>query len=164
MVIDSSPGRLSLKEALAALGVILSLLFVGLEIRQNTLAVKSSTLQTISDSHRTLILESIHDESFSALVTRALNGETTEDFTDNENTRLFGYYIVYVSQLENTYVQLNAGILDKDVFEAYGWNSPVIQTPHFLELIERALDAGASPKFAEFFRQWMAVGGRPVEP
>ena len=164
MLIDSSPGRLSLKEAVAALGVILSLLFVGLEIRQNTLAVRSSTLQTISDSHRTLILESIHDEGFSALVTRAMNGQTTEDFTDNENTRLWGYYIVYVSQLENTYVQLNAGILDENVFEAYGWNSPVLQTPHFLEWSERALDAGASPTFAEFFRQWMADGRGPIDP
>ena len=37
-----TPNRGSLKETLAAIGVILSLVFVGIEIRQNTAAVTSA--------------------------------------------------------------------------------------------------------------------------
>ena len=62
--------RISAKEFVAATAVILSLVFVGLEIRQNTLAVRSSTLQALSDSHRDLVLGSILSQEHSALISR----------------------------------------------------------------------------------------------
>ncbi len=80
--------RISAKEFVAATGVILSLVFVGFEIRQNTLAVRSSTLQALSDAHRDLVLESLLSQEHSALVSRTFLGETSEGFTDHENTRL----------------------------------------------------------------------------
>ena len=152
----SGSSRVTLKEFVAATGVILSLLFVGMEIRQNTLAVRSSTLQALSDSYRELVLSSLLSEDHSALIARAFQGETVEDFTAHENTRLLGYYAVYMSHLQNTYLQREAGVLDDDVFEAFGWNGAVIRTAHFGELSERALDVSASPAFAEFFRAWRA--------
>ncbi len=147
--------RISAKEFVAATGVILSLVFVGLEIRQNTLAVRSSTRQALSDSHRDLVLGSLLSEQHSALISRTFLGETSEGFTDHENTQLFGYYVVYISHLHNTYLQREAGVIDDEVFEAYGWKSPVIRTPHFDEWSERAL-ATVTPAFADFFRQWRA--------
>jgi len=140
----------------AAVGVVLSLVFVGIQIRQNTAAVRSATLQALSDAQRELILSSVLEENHSALVTRVFRGETSEDFTEFENTRLFGWYVVLVAHLQNTYLQREAGVVDDDVFESFGWTSPALQTPHFAEFRERALAAGASPRFAEFFREWMA--------
>ena len=118
--------RISLKEFVAATGVILSLLFVGLEIRQNTLAVRSSTLQALSDSHRDLVLGSLLSEEHSALITRTFQGETADAFTDHDNTRLFGYYVVYISHLQNTYMQRAAGVIDDDVrhISRNGANAP----------------------------------------
>ncbi len=147
--------RISAKEFVAATGVFLSLVFVGLEIRQNTLAVRSSTRQALSDSHRDLVLGSLLSQEHSALISRTLLGETSEGFTDHENTQLSGYYIVYISHLHNTYLQREAGVIDDEVFEAYGWNGLVIRTPHFDEWSERAL-ATVTPAFADFFRQWRA--------
>ncbi len=43
--------RKNLGETLAAVGVIGSLVFVGIEIRQNTAAVRGATLQAISDAY-----------------------------------------------------------------------------------------------------------------
>ena len=83
--------RVSAKEFVAATGVILSLVFVGLEIRQNTLAVRSSTRQALSDSHRDIVLGSVLSQEHSALISRTLLGETAEGFTDHENTQLSGY-------------------------------------------------------------------------
>ena len=70
--------RISAKEFVAATGVILSLVFVGLEIRQNTLAVRSSTLQALSDAHRDLVLESLLSQEHSALISRTFLGETSD--------------------------------------------------------------------------------------
>jgi hypothetical protein len=152
----SSNSRITLKEFAAAAGVILSLVFVGLEIQQNTAAVRSATLQALSDSHRELVLGSLLSEDHSALIARTFRGETPEDFTDHENTRLLGYYVVYISHLQNTYLQREAGVIDDDVFEAFGWNGGPIRTAHFEEFSERALATAASPAFAEFFREWRA--------
>ena len=44
--------RLRTGETIAALGVIGSLIFVGLEVRQNTSATEGATLQAISDTHK----------------------------------------------------------------------------------------------------------------
>ena len=147
--------RISAKEFVAATSVILSLVFVGLEIRQNTLAVRSSTLQALSDSHRDLVLESLLSEDHSALISRTFLGETSESFTDHENTRLMGYYTVYIAHLHNTYLQREAGVIDDEVFEAYGWSGPIIRTTHFDEWSEQALST-VTPAFADFFRQWRA--------
>ena len=61
---------------------------------------------------------------------------------------------MYVSHLQNTYMQREAGVIDDEVFEAYGWNGVPIRTPHFDEWSERAL--GTAATFAAFFRQWRA--------
>jgi hypothetical protein len=37
----------SIREALAAVGIVLSLVFVGLELRQNTLAVRATALNDL---------------------------------------------------------------------------------------------------------------------
>ena len=92
----------------------------------------------------------------SALEQESAAAETSEDFTDDENTRLYGYYIVYISHLQNTYLQREAGVIGDEVFEAYGWNSGVLRTPHFDEWSERALATAATPVFADFFLQWRA--------
>jgi hypothetical protein len=51
-------------------------------------------------------------------------------------------------------LQREAGVVDDEVFESFGWNSQVLRTPHFSEWSETALATGASPRFAAFFRQW----------
>ena len=47
-------------------------------------------------------------------------------------------------------------MIDDGVFEAYGWNGAPIRTAHFEEWREWALSTGATPAFADFFRQWRA--------
>jgi len=147
--------RRGIREVAAALGVILSLVFVGVQIRQNTLAVRSATLQALSDAHRDVVLSSVLEADHSALIARVLAGATSADFTEGENARLMGWYLVQVGHLQNTYLQRKAGVVDDEVFESFGWNSPVMQTAHFREWSDRALAAGTSPEFASFFRAWM---------
>ena len=143
--------RFQFGEAIAALGVIGSLIFVGYETRQNTAATEGATLQSISDTHTALLLEG--DDRFVSLFLRVLgDGSVRADFTREETLRLQRYYIAFLSHLENTYMQYQAGIVDETVFESYGWRNLVWQTRHFREGSESMLDVGVSPEFAEFFR------------
>jgi hypothetical protein len=148
-------GRMGVREIAAALGVVLSLIFVGVQIHQNTLAVRSATLQALSDAHRDVVMSSVLASEHSALIARVLAGETSADFSSAENTRLMGWYVVLIGHLQNTYLQREAGVVDEEVFESFGWNSPVLRSTHFDEYAERAISAAASPEFAAFFRGWM---------
>ena len=151
--VPSSQRRLRVRETVAALGVIGSLIFVGLEVRQNTSATEGATLQAISDTHTTLLLESVWDQEFIGLFGRVLVlGALGEDLTPNENMRMSRYYIAFLSHLENTYLQNQAGIVSDDVFESYGWRNRLWVTPHFLGNGNGLLDVAVSPEFAEFFR------------
>ena len=62
--------KIDAKEMLAALGVIGSLLFVGYEIRQNTEAVRGSTIQGIADQSLQVTLALSMDEDWLRLQER----------------------------------------------------------------------------------------------
>lgn len=160
----SDPGRerrFHLGEAIAALGVIGSLIFVGLEVRQNTAATEGATLQAISDTHTMLLLEG--DDQLVDLLFRVLvDGSDGSDFTAEETLRLYRYYLAFLSHLENTYMQFEAGVVDEIVFESYGWRNRLWQTRHFREGADRILDVAVGPAFAEFFRSRTA--DRPLFP
>ena len=142
--------RPRLGETIATLGVIASLVFVGLEIRQNTAATEGATLQAMSDMHTQILLESTWDEGFLNLFSQALfEGRT--DFSREENLRLGRYYIAHLSHLENTYLQHQKGLVDETVFESYGWPSRLWQTPHFRAMFGGLLRIGVNPEFADFF-------------
>ena len=149
----STDRRLRLGETIAALGVIGSLIFVGLEVRQNTSATEGATLQAISDTHTTLLLESVWDEGFVELFGRVLTGAATEPaLMPAESMRMSRYYIAFLSHLANTYLQNRAGIVSDDVFESYGWRNRIWVSPHFLSQSEGILSVAVSPEFAYFFK------------
>ena len=128
-----------------------SLIFVGLEIRQNTAATEGATLQAIADMHTALLLEGggdLLDPLFRVLA----DDDSASDFTPDETLRLNRYYLAFLSHLENTYMQYKAGVVDEIVFESYGWRNRLWQTRHFRERMDRILEVAVGPEFAEFFR------------
>ena len=152
-------------ETVAAAGVIGSLIFVGLEIRQNTAATEGATLQAISDMHTALLLEGGEDKEFMELVTRVLvRGDAASDFEPAETLRLNRYYIAFLSHLENTYRQHLAGIVSEEVFESYGWRNLLWITPHFRAMSDAMLRVAVSPEFAEFFLERTAELGPYRDP
>ena len=162
---SSTSGRLKIGEAFAALGVIGSLIFVGLEIRQNTAATEGATLQSISDMHTALLLEGGDDPEFMELFSRVLlQGHGVSDFEPAQALRLNRYYIAFLSHLENTYLQHRAGVVSDEVFESYGWRNLLWITPHFQEMSEAILRVAVSPEFAEFFVEQTAALGSYRDP
>lgn len=148
----SRAGRFKLGETIATLGVIGSLIFVGLEIRQNTAATEAATLQAISDTHTNLLLEG--DQEFNSIYGRVLflRAELSE-LSPDENARINRFYIAFLSHLENTFLQARAGIVSEEVFDSYGWRNRLWATPHFLAQRDPILRVAASPEFAEFFKE-----------
>lgn len=149
-------GRLA--SVLSAVAVVLSLVFVGYEIRQNTAMMRGATMQSISDAYMGYVTSIGLDAELAELFRRFHRGEVSADFTPTENTRLILFFNAFVQILENSYLQHREGLVPDAVFEGYGWGWGMIQTERFREYWENSSGIVVGSEFAEFFENRVQIG------
>lgn len=99
------------QQGIAAVGVILSLVFVGFEIRENTKAVQGATVQAISDQSILHLLEGAADPDWIRILTRLGNGAEFGDLSPEDQMRYNLRASVTVRLMENRWRQAELGIL-----------------------------------------------------
>jgi hypothetical protein len=105
----------------AALGVIGSLLFVGFEIRQNTEAVRGSTMQGIADQSLQFTLELSMDEDWLRLQERIVGDSVPPSQLSPLERRKLTWVLISSSRImENRFRQIQLGILDEDAIAQFG--------------------------------------------
>lgn len=149
-------GRLA--STLSAAAVVISLAFVGFEIRQNTAMMRGATMQSISDTYVEYVTAIGADPELAELFRRFHAGEVTADFTPTENTRIRVFFNAFVQILENSYLQHREGLVPDAVFESYGWGWGMIQTPRFEEYWEESSRIVVRSEFAAFFESQVQIG------
>ena len=102
-----------LGESLAAIGVIASLIFVGIEIRQNTNAVRGATLLSVSQQSLELAMAGIDNPELRAAFTAASN----ETLSPEERDLMSWFYASKLRADENRFRQVQLGILDASTFQ-----------------------------------------------
>ncbi|WOJ92936.1 hypothetical protein R0135_14235 [Congregibacter variabilis] len=104
-------------EAGSALAVLLGLVFVGLELRQNTAAVEAATFQAITDaSSGSLLARASSDE----LMRISLKADTDFDgLTEEERYRLFYLDRSNWVRYQNAYSQWQRGTLTDEDWQLY---------------------------------------------
>ena len=142
----------------SAAAVTLSLVFVGLEVRNNTIAARGATMQAISDTSTSAMLQMSLDADFAEIAIRVFDGDIRSDFSPVENQQLNMNFVGYVRNLENTFLQHREGLVPDAVFESYGWNDNLPQTKYFAEFWANNADAVVSPDFKQFFESRMQIG------
>ena len=111
-------------EIFGLISVIGSLLFVGIEISQNTQAVRGATHQAVSDQASELYLEIASDERLSKLAYEMLvmnikrNELSTTDQMSLDFIQLMGF-----RRVENIFLQYKNGILSEDAIDRIGMDS-----------------------------------------
>lgn len=100
-------------EMVGLVAVVVSLGFVGFEIRQNTTAVKSATTQAISDQAMALTLAMATDEHLPSLVQKMTSGTPPSEFSAEDRYRLQLVVVAGLRRQENLYAQVQAGVLDE---------------------------------------------------
>ena len=118
------------RESLAAAGVILSLGFVAFEVRQNTRAVRSQTLQAIAEQAAELSLVGVESPE---LRTAFQKGWSGTPLTSNEATALGWFYAATMRVTENRFRQFQLGILDESTLQEIGGHAPAFRNPFFKE-------------------------------
>ena len=140
-------------EILGLVAIIGSLIFVGIEIRQNSLAVRGATHQSISEQVTKLYMSVATDERLAELVSQMLpNDNDTLRNQLNAADRLSLDFIVLTGlrRIENIYLQQSDGILSNQAFERIGLE--FYQTKYSIETWER-YKAGFDSSFIEFFEE-----------
>tara|TARA_Y100000766_G_C18355199_1_gene341387 strand:+ start:53 stop:517 length:465 start_codon:yes stop_codon:yes gene_type:complete len=142
-------------EILGLVALIGSLIFVGIEIRQNSLAVRGATHQSISEQVTKLYMHVATNERLSKLVSQMLPGDTSDDNLRNQlnaadELSLDFTVLTGLRRIENIYLQESDGILSDKAFERIGLE--FYQTPFSRETWEK-YKTGFDKSFINFFEK-----------
>jgi len=138
--------------------VIGSLIFVGVEISQNTAAVRGATQQEISMQVNEMYRILAENEKMSFLTAGALNGTTKSELTETDYTRFWAFTLMGFRRIENIYLQYKNGFLGEEAFERIGMQ--FYRLPLVKEIWEERKN-DFEDEFVEFF-ETLRDGEGPV--
>ena len=124
---------LNLQQAAAAFGVVLSLIFVGFEIRQNTQAVRGATYQSLTESSMELLFRVADDPEVGAQIDAWGAGAELDPAV---RSKVEALVTAYLRHLENAYYQMEEGTLRPEFLENWSGN-PTFSLPYFGVFWER---------------------------
>ena len=138
-------------EIFGLFSVIGSLLFVGVEISQNTQAVRGATHQAVSDQASELYLEIASDERLSRLAYKML----VENIKRNELNKTDQMSLDFIQlmgfrRVENIFLQYKNGILSEDAIDRIGMDS---YRKAFSRQSWEMFKTGFDPHFVIFFEE-----------
>jgi hypothetical protein len=137
-------------ELLAAAGVVASLVFVGVEIRQNTAAVRGATYQAIAEGSVSSAQWLASDERIADFIVRLQMGAGPDDFSPQENMALAGLYHSVVRRAENVYLQVSQGLIPQRAYQHFRTSRQIFASAHFDDFWREARE-DYDPEFVRFF-------------
>jgi len=134
-------------EFLGSFGVILTLVYLATQIRQNTTTVKAATYsETTSGWTQYMQAQSVEDLQLLISLTTKPGELTAADF-------FRGYYLcrVVFRRMEHDFYQFKAGTFDSDTWHAYvaSWREDTFANPTFRAMWKLQRDY-LDPKFVQF--------------
>lgn len=142
------------ERTLATLGLIISMLFVGWEIRQNTQVARAAAIQATGDQIIQWQTEVGLNDDWIRIISFLREGGQFEDLTPEDRQRYSYVVSATVRIMELRYRQMQMGIIAPEDMGAYGGTSNPywFRSSHFLAWWN-GLDAenSWSPDFLEFF-------------
>ncbi len=135
----------SIAEIIAAIGVVLSLIFDGLQIKHGNRETRASTIQAASDAEAFMIATMVnHSETWNKIVTGAPLESGAET---RKGLNLYNFLMV---DTENRYHQFHSGFLDAPSWEGrLSTLQPIVRLPIFKIWRESFGAKGHSAEFLE---------------
>lgn len=102
---------------LAAIGVIATLIYLSIQIRQNTKAVRSSSIQNLVHGLSGTAQAAVENEYMIPLILKA--NRELENLTEEESARLHFWFIMTFRRFEGVYFQRDLGFVDAAMIEGF---------------------------------------------
>ena len=137
---------------LGAVGVVASLIFVGLEVRQNTAAVRGATYQSIADSSLQQVQWWADNAKLLQHEVKIDEGALSGEFAPDENLLIRATFVMTIRRIENIYVQVREGLVEEDAVLRFRPSKDYFETPYFQEFWA-GWRLEVEPAFREFFER-----------
>lgn len=132
------------------ISIIGSLIFVGIEISQNTAAVRGATQQEVSNQVNEMYKLMIENDFISDMYNKAYQGVRRNEISDLEMTKFSMFQMMGFRRIENIHLQYKNGFLGGEAFDRIGMG--IYRTPLVKEIWEiRKYDF--EPEFVTFFEK-----------
>ena len=132
--------RKGIGQLLSAIAVVLSLLFVGLEVRQNTVAQRAETRQALADASRGFMENLVQDAAlWEAWAVRwywsdaRFNNVEVPTLTPLDSMKAEIAMRGALRNAENVYLQYREGAIDRSALGTYGFAGGIWDSPQFRE-------------------------------
>ena len=133
----------TVSEVIGAIAVVVSLIYLALQVRQNTQMSKSETRQTIADALTRPPSDFFTDPGFARNFLKHIDGENLEA---EQVLQLQAYCYITLRTWENIHYQYRSGMLNEDEWEALHRNvKALLQAPMWRDYWEREREIYSSP-------------------
>ncbi len=132
-------------EVMGMLGVIASLILVAVEVRQNTAAVRSETIQSVLEQAISVNMIPAQDSDL-----RESIYARPEDLTDDQRNQLGWFYTGLVRLFMLRFYQFQEGSIDESTTLQIASSSRVFSLPTFVHFWQ-----DRSPEYPADFREFM---------
>jgi hypothetical protein len=125
----------AIAEAIGALGVIISLLYLASQVRQNTKWSKAATRQSLADGAQRLASDVVEGDDIARILWDAMDGEHV---APHERFRLQSRCLRDLRFWDNAYYQYTQGLLTDEEWEGFRENLKLVfQFPTYREYWDR---------------------------
>jgi hypothetical protein len=111
------------KEFLGVAGVMASLIFVGVEIRQNTVAARAAAYQAMGEGISEFWSQVGQNPDQAILISRFFQ-EVDAEFTAEEEAMLIATHVAALRREETVWRQIELGLVGPEMLEHLGNNAP----------------------------------------
>jgi len=163
----------AIAELTGAAAVLASLVYLAIQVRQNTASVQAGTVARSSEALNRIRAEIWSDAETTRIYLLALSGEEIEDVVTATRTRLF--FVTLARDYEAIYYQNEAGQLPDSMWETWLREMMIIfSTPgghdallamehdfldaHFVRFLKAELAASGKPLLTDLVTKWTEIG------
>ena len=141
-----------------AVTVVISLVFVGLQVKENTAALRSQNQRALINSLADLEFGRVTDADLAGLMMRAEAGEPLEG-VDRYRAESLAY--LYLNNWEQALHDYTHGLMEPEIWQALDqWLSGKMHDAYFRDTARQAIDAGTySELFEAHLRSTLARTG-----
>ena len=107
----------NLGQVIGAIAVVVSLIYVALQIRQNTNAVRSATAQTVHEHYAKWYHLVAADDELAKIVANGLRDY--ESLSEHERVRFVATFMAFLSYTQNAFLKWREGLLASPLW--LGW-------------------------------------------
>ena len=141
----------SVAEIISATAVVISLLYVAIQIKHNTVAVQANTFKEVATEWGGLQLAIIENSDFAKILVKAESGES---LTPSEAYRLSTWIFYMFANWEQAFLGYERGLLGEE--EWLGWDRYyrwLVNQNHFRSAWEANPVEGFAPSFIQYVDQ-----------